>query len=147
MTSNILHSFGFRPYNGTKEEYINQLESLLDEYATLEELSIELLPYETEEEQEIVLSDLKRSKGRAKRSFKEGRSIIVLNDNLAMYPFSFLDCDYVVQIKTLDDEKIVTKTDGYVITTIIVAYNLIVEEEDGYIEETIGQNNEEGGED
>lgn len=128
LVPSILISFEFMSYNKDKEEYIFQLAELLKRYATAENLMIDLLPYGTKEEQEEILDNLGRSKNRAKRFLSQQSSLTLPKDNLALYPFRLLDYNYVVQIQTIGEDDKVTKVDGTAITTLIVAYNLTVNE-------------------
>ncbi|WP_269053316.1 type II toxin-antitoxin system SpoIISA family toxin [Sporosarcina sp. G11-34] len=122
----VLTSFEFVLYNVGRELYISQLEEFLNGYAKEEGLAVDLLPYNTEDEQERVLSDLGKSKDKAMRFLKQNRSIELEKQTLVLFPFKIFDYDYVVQIQTEYDDDKVTEVDGSVITTLIMTYDLAV---------------------
>lgn len=125
----ILTTFEFTLYNLDEDTYIDQLEDFLNRYGDRENLVINLFPYNNEKEQELVLHNLiKKARGKANRFLSRGDSVSLLDDSLALYPFKLLDYVYVVQAETIGDNQIITKTDGTAISTLIVTYNLTVDE-------------------
>lgn len=124
--ANILISFEFIMYNLDNKKYITQLERLLSRYAKEENLVVDLLPFETIMEQEKVLANLAKERSKVSNFLSKHNSISLRSDSLALYPFKLLNYGYVVRLQTLDDDDKITKVDGTVITTLIVAYNLTV---------------------
>lgn len=131
----VLTNFEFMLYNLDKDFYITQLEEFLNGYAAEENLTIDLLPYGTDDEKERVLHDLGKSRDRAKRFLMQQRSIDLERETLTLYPFTIYDYDYVVQIQSKDEDNKITEVDGTVITTLIMTYDL-----------TVSKNNNKGGE-
>jgi len=125
---NILISFDFPIYNVDKEEYLYQLEQLLKRYGSLENLIIDVIPYGTTEEQEYLLENMGNLRNKVKRFLSQQNSLTSAKDQLALYPFTILDYPYVVQVQTIGENDRVTEVDGNAITTLIIAYNLAVNE-------------------
>ena len=122
----ILISYEFPMYTDNKEEYINQLESLLRTYGKAESFEISLLPYGTEDEQAYLLESLGNYKNRAERHLKRFTSLSLKKDTVALYPFMILDYPYVVLVESEDDENKISEVDGTAITSLVITYNLAV---------------------
>lgn len=125
---NILISFEFPMYNVDKVDYIYQLEQLLKRYGFQENLVIDIIPYGTPEEQEYLLENMGNLRNKVKRFLSQQNSLTSSKDNVALYPFTILDYPYVVQVQTIGENDRVTEIDGNAITTLVIAYNLAVNE-------------------
>jgi len=123
--STVLNSYAFPEYNDTEEEYIQDFEDLLNMYAASESLVVDLLPFQTNEEQEAVLEDTPKKK--VSRLLKLRRTFYDSKDNLMLHPLVIIGKDYVAKVTTQGNNK-VTDVDAQVINILLVVYSLTVKD-------------------
>lgn len=123
--STVLNSYAFPEYNESEEEYIQDFEDLLNTYAFKESLTIDLLPYQTEEERDLVLEDTQKKK--VKRVLNLRRTFYNPKDSLMLHPLEIIGKDYVAKVTTQAENK-VTEVDAQVINIFLVVYSLTVKD-------------------
>ncbi|GGH87941.1 stage II sporulation protein SA [Pullulanibacillus pueri] len=127
MMSNVLNSFAFPEYNESEEEYVQDFEDFLNQYAAEESLVIDLLPYTTDEEQSQALEGTPEKK--VQRLLQLRRTFYDSKDKLMLHPVRLYEKEYVARVTGLDQIK-VTDVDAQVINIFLVVYSLIVKSKD-----------------
>jgi stage II sporulation protein SA len=125
--ADVLNSFAFPQYTLTEEEYIQDFEDFIFQYAVKESLSVDVLPYATEEEKSQAVEGTPEKK--VHRILDLRRTYYHPTDKLMLQPFEIHQKEYVVRVSAGEDSK-VTDTDAQVINTLYVVYSMMVGNQD-----------------
>lgn len=118
--------FDYSGYNIDDDSYILGLINLLHSYGKKEELDISLIPYNTDKEKERVLNSVGHAKLKLKTHLKKEQSYMAPNDELAFYPFAFVDQQFVVRVEALIPKEVITEVDGSIINTLVIVYDQVL---------------------
>ncbi|RLL48275.1 hypothetical protein D8M04_03100 [Oceanobacillus piezotolerans] len=121
----VVNSYEYPKYTRSKEEYVQGLENFFNEYAMLELLNIDILPYRTEKEKEIVLENT--PKGKVERVLSINKAYYSSKDNLMLMPLWVMDEDYVAKVSTNSEEVGIYDVDVNIINMLLMVYTLAVD--------------------
>ncbi|WP_100010162.1 type II toxin-antitoxin system SpoIISA family toxin [Lentibacillus sediminis] len=140
----LLNSYEYLSYTRNEEEYINELDNFLNEYGKKESLSIDVLPYHTEEKQDELLEGIKQPKSKVERVLDSRQTYFSAKDNLMLLPIFVLNRSYIAKVTTTTEDVEIQDIDGNIINMLLLTYVLAVENpyDDGgrvELEEEYGQ--------
>jgi len=126
--SSVLNEHGFPGYNENEEELIQGLKELLNKYAEQESLVVELFPFETESEIEIILGTQpkKSKKKKILKKITENRTYYDSKDKLMIHPLTILNKRYVAKV-TARNFNNVSDIDAHIINILYLVYYLAVD--------------------
>lgn len=120
----VLNTYEYPSYTRSKDEYIKELDKFFNKYAELEFLNVDVLPYRTEEEKEIVLNGTPKAK--VERLLNHRDTFYSSKDSLMLMPLWVLNEDYVAKVTTLREDVEINDIDTNVINMLLIVYTLAV---------------------
>lgn len=122
----VLHDYEFISYTEDKLSFIQKFEELIQEYSSLENLVIDIIPYNTDEERREVEKSVFQ-KFKIKRWLSKDLTYFHPKENFFLQPLYFFDEKYVAKGTVLNKGVNVTETDVQAINLLFITYSLMVE--------------------
>jgi stage II sporulation protein SA len=121
----VLNLYDYPSYTSNRDEYVQELENFFNEYAKLEQLYVDLLPYNTNAERDFINKEVPRAK--VERKLKLRETYYSPNDKYMVVPLWILEEDYVAKVSTLSEDVKVYDIDVNVINMMLMVYILAIE--------------------
>ncbi|MFD1606106.1 type II toxin-antitoxin system SpoIISA family toxin [Oceanobacillus luteolus] len=94
--TDVLHEHKFISYTEVEISYIQKFEELLQEYSSLENLMIDIIPYSTDEEMKEVEKGVSQ-KFKMRRWLNRDLTYFHPNENFFLHPLYIYDKKYVIK--------------------------------------------------
>ncbi|GAA0435547.1 hypothetical protein GCM10008983_10210 [Lentibacillus halophilus] len=124
----VLNSYEYLRYTRNEEEYISELDNFLNNYGKKEWLSVDVLPYYTEEHKDELLDSIQRPKSKVARVLDIGQTYFSTKDKLMLLPLFVLGQNYIAKVTTTIEDVEIQDIDGNIINMLLMTHVLAVEE-------------------
>ncbi|WP_188859387.1 type II toxin-antitoxin system SpoIISA family toxin, partial [Oceanobacillus indicireducens] len=122
----VLHDHKFVSYTEDEVSYTQKFEELIQEYSSLENLMIDIIPYSTDEEIKDVEKDVSQ-RFKMRRWLSKDLTYFHPKENFFLHPLYIYDKKYVLKGTPLNETKNITETDVQAINLLFITYSLMVE--------------------
>jgi tRNA nucleotidyltransferase/poly(A) polymerase len=122
----VLNTYEYPSYTRSKEEYVQELDNFFNMYGELEFIRVDVLPYRSEEEIELVLEDMSKVKSKVKRLLNLRLTYYSSKDSMMLMPIWVLNENYVAKVTTMREDIKINDIDANIINMFLMVYTLAV---------------------